>query len=57
MKSNINVKVMTSGEHQKSCESNLLVSIKYLMVASSMLALCILSTFPLTYKRISVNWF
>ena len=27
-KSNINVKVMTSWEHQKSCASNFLVSIK-----------------------------
>ena len=30
---------MTFGEHQKSCASNLLVSIKYLMVASGMLVL------------------
>ena len=33
-KSNIYVKAMTPREHQKSCSSNLLVSIKYLIVAS-----------------------
>ena len=35
-KRNVNIKAMISGEHQKSCASNLLVSIKYLIVASSM---------------------
>ena len=38
-KSNINVKAMTSGQHQKNCALNLLVSIKQLMVASSILQL------------------
>ena len=42
-KSNINVKAMTSREHQNYCALNLLVSIKQLMVASSMLALLKLS--------------
>ena len=41
-KCNINVKAMTSEEHQKSCASNFLVSIKKIMVASNMLALLIL---------------
>lgn len=35
---------------------NVLVPIKYIMVASSMLALFILSWFSLLNKRISVNW-
>ena len=43
-KSNINVKAMTSGEHQKCCALNLLVSIKRLMLAC------------LPCKRISVSW-
>ena len=35
-KYNISVKAMTSGEHQKSCALNLLVSIKELTIASNM---------------------
>ena len=35
-KSNVNMKVMISAKHQKSSASNLLVSVKYLIVASSM---------------------
>ena len=46
-KSNINVKSMALKEHKKSCASNLLVSIKYLMKASSMLVLLISSQFLL----------
>ena len=42
-KSNTNVKAMTSGEHKNYCALNFLVSIKQLMVASSMLALLKLS--------------
>ena len=55
-KCKINVKAMTSGEHQKSCVSNLLVSIKQLMVAYNILVLLILSRSSLPYKRISVSW-
>ena len=52
----INVKAMISREHQKSCALNILVSIKLLMVASSMLVLLILSGSSLPYKRLSVSW-
>ena len=55
-KCNINVKAMASREHQKGWALNLLVSIKQLMVASSMLVLLILSRSSLPYKRISVSW-
>ena len=41
IKCNINVKGMTSGEHQKSYLSNLLVSIKYLMVTFNIVVLFI----------------
>ena len=55
-KCNINVKAMTSREDQKGFVSNPLVSIKYLVVASSTLVLLILSKSSLLYKRISVSW-
>ena len=55
-KCNINVKAMTSGEHQKSFASDLLVSIKQLMMATSIHVLLMLSRFSLRYKRISVSW-
>ena len=44
---------MTSGEHRKSCVSNLFVSFNYLMVASSMLVLYIALKSSLPCKRIS----
>ena len=50
-KINISVKAMASGEHKKCCASNLLVYIKYLMVASSMLVLFVLSRFFLTIQK------
>ena len=50
-KSNINVKSMALREHKKSCASNLLVSIKYLMKASSMLVLLISSQFLLYHAK------
>ena len=55
-KCSINVKAMICGVHQKSSAENLLVSIKELMVASSMHVLLILSRSSLPYKRISVSW-
>lgn len=39
------LKVMTYREHQKRCASNLLLSIKYLIVVFSIFALLSLSTF------------
>ena len=56
LKCNINVKAMASRVHQKSSALNLLVSIKYLMVASNILVLLILSRSSLPYKKISVSW-
>ena len=47
---------MTSREYQKSCAANFLISVKYLMVASSMLVLLMLPRFSLPYKMISVSW-
>ena len=55
-KCNVNVKTMTSGAHQKSSILYLLVSIKWLMVASIMLVLLTLSKGSLPYKKISVIW-
>ena len=47
---------MPSGEHRKSCVSNLFVSFNYLMVASGMLVLYIVLRSSLPCNRISVNW-
>ena len=47
---------MTSGAHQKSSILYLLVSIKWLMVASIMLVLLTLSKCSLPSKKISVIW-
>ena len=55
LKFNINIKAMTSGEHQKSWVSNLVGSIKWLMMASNMLVSLMLSISYLPYKRISVS--
>ena len=55
LKFNINIKATTSGEHQKSWVSNLLGSIKQLMMASNMLVSLMLSISYLPYKRISVS--
>ena len=55
-KCNINVKAMTSGTHQKSSILYLLVSIKWLMVASILLVLLTLSKCSLPSKKISVIW-
>ena len=48
------LKTMTFREHQKISTSNLLISIEYLIVASSMLELFILSKFPC--ERIVDSW-
>ena len=53
-KSNINLKAITFAKQKET--SNLLVLIKYLMMALSMLVLFIFSRFSLSYKGISVNW-
>ena len=55
LKSNIDIKAMTSGEHQKSCASNLLVSIKYLIAAFNMVVLFILSRFFNHAKRFQLT--